>query len=1318
MPATPTVAEESETGTLAPPRLSRHPAGRSVPLVEPSFPGNAILSPGEVLDDLYVVERVLGEGAIGQVYLARDTNLDRPVAVKLLREAHAGLEEHTERFHREAVAMSRVVHPNVVGIHALGQHTGRWYIAMEFVEGEDLEVFLQREGPLDPAKALSITRQVASGLAEAHALGIIHRDIKPSNILLRRLASGALLAKVVDFGLARTFDEGVLAKASVTMADAVVGTPQYMAPEQVQGAVLDGRADAYALACVFFTMVTGRPPFLGDSTIGVMLAHLNEQPPTLAQAEPERVWGVELEAELQRALAKQPEDRHDDIEAFIAALAATIEPLQAPSASDRSCGLCTSPARLWDRYCSDCGGMLPAATCPTCSTPQSGPGYTCVSCAASLLPSSQLTSTIPREHVGVALVARSLARPLPTDLAGTFTALVERERGRAVAVVGHEAVALFGLGGLFGRETESAMDVALALARRTDLKLLIGVEFGTLVDHGAGVAWHGAVVVDGAAVDGARAAARSLGERPGIAVADRAYRQIRGVYETERTDKVHRRVDARKNVPFGLATTMVHGFEVPLVGRDLELALLMRTAKKVLKSGGLSAVPIVGGAGLGKSRLVAEVLRRLEDDDSTLWRLEAGWCRPASLDTYGPLSQMLHVRLQLHNAPTEALLRDRLAALPGLSDDAGGPQAAKRLDKRVHALGRLIGLGQSKSKSNNGNVRPATDEERQAAFDVFTDYVRAACRDKPVVMLVGDLQWARRPTLDLLAAVVRECQDVPLLLLLPIRAEQADAMLEPLALPSARTVTLTLEHLDPDETRELASALVGGLQIPDDLAELIHAFSRGVPSQVEQAVDALTDGGVFTETSDGWVVAPDVAIDASLARPLDELVRMRLGRLTPSQRGILEAVSVCAHDAPRSLLASMLGRGVTEADLSLLVEQELLVRVRQSRFPGEREFAFRRRGLVDIVAATLTEVQRSGLLARAADWFMAYEGTRPPGFSALVGHYLLAADDTPRAARSMLDVAAEATLAFANSDALDAYETALELATEWHDGDPSDSAAIAALLSAALGQATLGLRLGRYGPALEAARVACALASVGGSNRVVEHVRALCLEGDLLEATGVDDEAIETYAEAETIAQQVPLARGLAAYAGGRRAMVLLKSRAPEEAERAARAVLTMEVDAGASSTQTDLHRGLGSAHGALGHLMIRRGDFEEARDHYATARQHRIAADDITGAAMASLAIGNVHYRSGDLGEARQAYASAIEACLEVGFARGVAVARTNLGNLLIDMSLPEEALGHLREAETWFLGFGEPNELAETARLIAQAQEATGAEPTRTSS
>ena len=125
---------------------------------------------------------------------------------------------------------------------------------------------------------------------------------------------------------------------------------------------------------------------------------------------------------------------------------------------------------------------------------------------------------------------------------------------------------------------------------------------------------------------------------------------------------------------------------------------------------------------------------------------------------------------------------------------------------------------------------------------------------------------------------------------------------------------------------------------------------------------------------------------------------------------------------------------------------------------------------------------------------------------------------------------------------------------------------------------------------------------------------------------------------------------------------------------------------------------------------MIERGDFEGARDHYATARHHRIAANDTTGAAMASLALGNVHYRSGDLAEARQAYASAIEACVEVGFARGVAVARTNLGNLLLDMSLPEEALGHLREAETWFRGFGEPLELAETARLIAQAEEAAG--------
>lgn len=1277
------------------------------PTASRSLSDNAVLAPGDVLGDTYVIERSLGEGAIGQVYLARDTKLDRPVAVKLLHEARAGSEEHSGRFRREALAMSRVVHPNVVGIHALGQHGARWYIAMEYVEGEDLEAYLDRQGALEPADALSIVRQIASGLSEAHALGIVHRDIKPSNILLRQLASGALLAKVVDFGLARTFEEGPLADSHVTMANAVVGTPQYMAPEQIQGgAALDGRADAYALAAMFFTMVTGRPPFMGTSSIGVMMAHLNQPPPTLAEAAPARVWPLELEEAVQRALAKSPEDRFPSLEALVGALGGPLTSERAAVGGERTCGLCGAPARSDDKFCAHCGGVLPAVTCPTCNAPQAEdhPGFTCASCGASLLASSQIGSTADREQVGVALVARSLAAQVPRDFAQTFTALVERERGRAVAVVGREAIGLFGLGSLFGRETESAMDVALALARVSELELVIGIEFGPLVERGAGVAWHGAVVVDGPTADGARAAADSLGDEPGIAVADRAYRKVRGVYETERTDDSHRRVRSRKNVPFGLGSQVVRGIEVPLVGRELELAMMMRAAKKVIQSGALSAVPIVGGPGLGKSRLVAEMLRQLEDDDRTVWRLEAGWCRPASLDTYGPLSQMLHARLQIHNAPAEALVRERIAALPGV----GGDLPELVVQARVEALGRLIGLGQSGSDVHN--VRPASDDERRAAFEVFTEYLRAAAEVEPVVMLVGDLQWARRPTLDLLAAVIQECHDVPLLLVLPVRAGAADDILASLSLPPSRTVALNLEPLDGLETRELASALVGGARIPDELADLIHGFSQGVPLQVEQAVETLIDSGVLTPGPDGWEVAPDVAADASLERPRDELMRQRLARLVLSQRVILEAVAVCGHAAPRSLLTAMTDRPLAEADLSTLENSGLLVQVRQGRFPGEREFAFRQSSVADTVLSTLPDDRRQALQGRAADWFLDYEGTRPPGFTALMGQHLLAAGDPARAARAMLDVASEATVAFANADAFEAYGTALELSANWRDAHPDDADATVALLQAALGQATMGLRVGVYEPALEAARIASALSSVGGAERRLEHIRALCLEGDLLEATGENAEAIAAFAEAAEVADNVDDALGLSAYAGGRRAMVLLKSRMPEEAEQAARDVLAHHERGKRRTRSTDLHRGLGSAHGALGHLMTRRGDYEQARDHYATARLHRVAANDITGAAMAALALGNVHYKSGDLDGARNAYQSALEACEEIGFARGIGVARTNLGNVLLDLNQPTDALVHLRAAETWFRQRGEPAELAETLRLIEQAEAATG--------
>jgi Tfp pilus assembly protein PilF len=266
-----------------------------------------------------VLERKLGEGGMALVYLARDRQLDRSVAVKVLRpELSESLGR--DRFLREIRIEANLQHPNVLPIFDSGQADGLLYYTMPYVEGESLRVRLRREGQLPIDQALRITREVAEALAHAHARGIVHRDIKPGNILL-----SSKHAVVADFGIARAFTAAGAEPITKDTATAgtptgmAIGTPEYMSPEQVAGdSTIDGRSDQYALACVVFEMLAGDPPFTGRTMQSVISRQLTEPPPSLEHRRSKAPRNV-IDA-VDKALSKVPADRYPTIEAFVDAL--------------------------------------------------------------------------------------------------------------------------------------------------------------------------------------------------------------------------------------------------------------------------------------------------------------------------------------------------------------------------------------------------------------------------------------------------------------------------------------------------------------------------------------------------------------------------------------------------------------------------------------------------------------------------------------------------------------------------------------------------------------------------------------------------------------------------------------------------------------------------------------------------------------------------------------------------------------------------------------------------------------------------------------
>src|SRR5213593_3680645 len=263
---------------------------------------------GQTLAEKYLIEKLVKRGGMGAVYQGKHVLMDKTVAIKVLRPSLAVDDAVVARFSREAKAASRISHPHAVNVTDFGEsENGVVFLVMEYLDGRTLKEIIRHEGPMSLERVVEIIRQVAGALDAAHAGGVIHRDLKSDNIMLVR-HNGDEWAKVLDFGIAKIrLPEGVH-DPDLTAPDLVIGTPQYMSPEQCSEArTIDARSDVYSLGVIVFEMLAGKVPFTGESATSIMMKQVQEPPPSLLALRPDLPVG--LEGVIQRALAKQPADR-------------------------------------------------------------------------------------------------------------------------------------------------------------------------------------------------------------------------------------------------------------------------------------------------------------------------------------------------------------------------------------------------------------------------------------------------------------------------------------------------------------------------------------------------------------------------------------------------------------------------------------------------------------------------------------------------------------------------------------------------------------------------------------------------------------------------------------------------------------------------------------------------------------------------------------------------------------------------------------------------------------------------------------------------
>ena len=567
----------------------------------------AALTPGATFAG-YRVESLVGRGGMGLVYRAWDTALERPVALKLIAPEHADNDRFRVRFLREPRLAASLDHASVVPIYQAGEHDGQLYVAMRFVEGSDLRSVLRTHERRWAERSLAILAQIASALDAAHRRGLVHRDVKPANVLLDEEGH----AYLTDFGISKQLG------GPSTDTGRVVGTLDYLAPEQIRGEEVDGRTDGYALACVLYECLEGEPPFRRETEAETLWAHMHVEPPFPSEH-------PRLEPVLRAGLAKERDERYPSccelIEAARRALGhAAYEP---DPASQR-----TAPARAYRE------------------------------------PASRASSTDERKLVTVLFAELGVEperdperlRDLLEQLRAAASDELEAAGGTIESAFGDAILVTFGAPVTQEDHAERALRAALAI--RTELatrfgdilSLRIGVESGHVI---AEASQGGPSTVTGQPVVAAGHLVRRAAKHE-ILLGERVAATAREGFELREVDGGHQLIRAvAVNRPSG-----VRGLGRAFVGRDSELGLLQATYEQVAGQRQAHLATIVGDAGVGKTSLVRALRERLAAD-GTPWYV--GRCLAyGRAITYQPLAEILRARLGIRPGDPAEAVRARL----------------------------------------------------------------------------------------------------------------------------------------------------------------------------------------------------------------------------------------------------------------------------------------------------------------------------------------------------------------------------------------------------------------------------------------------------------------------------------------------------------------------------------------------------------------------------------------------------------------------------------------------------------------------------------